>query len=105
LKVESGKGEDIQTLDQSGSEPKAGEILLEACWIAPISPVYASEPNDAEAAWARRQDRVPEHRTIVDEGAVLLRAVATEACSDERLKSLSLAPSQDNTPEMLSLYT
>jgi hypothetical protein len=51
------------------------------------------------------QDRVPEHRTIVDEGTVLLRAVATEACSDERLKPLPLAARQDNAPEMLSFYT
>jgi hypothetical protein len=51
------------------------------------------------------QECVSEHRTVMNEGTVLLRAVATQACSDERLKSLSLASGQDNTPEMLSHYT
>jgi hypothetical protein len=60
LKAESGEGEDIETLDQSASEPKAGEILLKACRIAPITPVYASNANHTEAAWARRQDRLRE---------------------------------------------
>jgi hypothetical protein len=37
------------------------------------------------------QKRLPEHRTVVDEGTILLRSVTTEICSDERLKPLPFA--------------
>ena len=57
-----------QTLDQSASEPKAGEVLLEASRIAPITPVDASNAKHTEAVWARGQDRPREvysrHRCV-----------------------------------------
>jgi hypothetical protein len=55
--AESGDADDIQTLGQSGSEPKTGEVLLEACRIAPITLVDSLHANDPEAGWVRRQDR------------------------------------------------
>src|SRR6266511_219261 len=50
-------------------------------------------------------NRPPEHRTVIDEGTVLLQAVATEARADEWLKPLPLPASQDNTPDMLVLFS
>lgn len=46
----------------------------------------------------RSSDRMPQHRTGAQQGAVLFRTLGAQVRSEERPKSLSLTPGEDDAP-------